>query len=284
MSPSAPGTFFPPAFDSLPYIERGISAAYDWLPTFQHGLSLLVSYLAVITIPASLMIIVGIVLAVERLKRIRKQEELLYYPLTAVAEPVAEVLVPPPPTTVAAPPVLEPPPSAEAPALAEPMTISRLIPEVGMMIPADLPVADDEALPDILRKAWSKPAEKSATTLTKHFIDSNVVREFQDRFKVVLQHADSEQVNDWRQAIIEADILLNDMLSAAGYDGQSFGDKIRQLDRERFSVQKVSEAHATRNQIAHAGSAFMISKHEANRSISAYRQLFRELGVLQEHQ
>jgi hypothetical protein len=87
--------------------------------------------------------------------------------------------------------------------------------------------------------------------------------------------------SEWREAIIEADIMLEEELAKAGYAGEGVGEKLMSADPKRLtSLQDAWEAHKVRNQIAHEGSSFNISDTLARRTISRYESVFRELKVI----
>ncbi|HMO78900.1 MAG TPA: hypothetical protein PJ997_02355 [Candidatus Paceibacterota bacterium] len=87
----------------------------------------------------------------------------------------------------------------------------------------------------------------------------------------------SHNVNDWRQAIIEADIILEEMLDRMGYKGDSIGEKLKQVEKSDFlTLDSAWEAHKIRNRIAHKGSNYVLSKDDAERAIELYRAVFSE--------
>lgn len=97
----------------------------------------------------------------------------------------------------------------------------------------------------------------------------------------VIDHLESDNPSDWKLAIIEADIMLDEMLTALGYKGDSIGDKLKQVERSDFtSVEKAWEAHKIRNQIAHQGADFTMTKPEAVRVIELYKDVFEEFFVI----
>src|SRR3989344_7981542 len=72
------------------------------------------------------------------------------------------------------------------------------------------------------------------------------------RYKHIQTLMESTNPSDWRQAIIEADILLDDMLSRQGYAGAGVGDKLKEVESSDFdTLQDAWEAHKVRNQVAH---------------------------------
>lgn len=87
--------------------------------------------------------------------------------------------------------------------------------------------------------------------------------------------------SDWRQAIIEADIMLGDMLTRQGYRGASIGDQLKQVDPADFdTLQDAWDAHKVRNDIAHQGSSFDLSQVLAQRTIAKYERVFREFDAI----
>jgi len=101
------------------------------------------------------------------------------------------------------------------------------------------------------------------------------------RWSDVTTHIASENPNDWRLAIIEADIMLEQVLDDAGYAGSTIGDKLKSANTSAFrTVQDAWDAHKVRNQIAHAGSDFVLTKRIAQEVIVKYERVFREFDAL----
>ncbi len=101
------------------------------------------------------------------------------------------------------------------------------------------------------------------------------------RFAHVMSLIESPNESDWRQAIIEADIMLDDLLKQLGYAGDTIGEKLKKVDRSKMaSLDNAWSAHKVRNEIAHKGSAFQLSNHLAYRTIKQYESVFREFGEI----
>ncbi len=97
------------------------------------------------------------------------------------------------------------------------------------------------------------------------------------KWEKVKTHVESENENDWRHAIIEADIILGELLTKMGYKGEGIGEQLRRVEKSDFdTLDQAWEAHKARNAIAHEGSDYVLSKNEAKRIISLYRQVFEE--------
>lgn len=87
----------------------------------------------------------------------------------------------------------------------------------------------------------------------------------------------SENSNDWRQAIIEADAMLDDMIRLMGYPGDTLGERLRGIEKSDFeTLDQAWEAHKVRNRIAHEGVSFQLDQREVRRVIDLYRQVFEE--------
>ena len=92
---------------------------------------------------------------------------------------------------------------------------------------------------------------------------------------------ESANENDWRQAIIEADIILDDVLNKLSLLGETMGDKMKFIEKSDLTtIDNAWEAHKIRNQIAHDGTSFMINHREAKRVIGLYQSVFEELQII----
>jgi hypothetical protein len=101
------------------------------------------------------------------------------------------------------------------------------------------------------------------------------------RWKHVQSLVESPSESDWRQAIIEADIMLDDVLAASGFVGDSVGEKLKQASPQNFkTLQDAWDAHKVRNDIAHQGSAFPLTGQLAYRTIGKYRNVFEEFHLV----
>jgi len=101
------------------------------------------------------------------------------------------------------------------------------------------------------------------------------------KWEQIVKHIESEHPNDWKVAILEADILLDEMLDVIGYRGDTMSDKLKQVERSDFlTIDKAWEAHKIRNQIAHEGAEFLITEREARRVIRLYQDVFEEFKYI----
>lgn len=183
-----------PQVDLVGYIAKGVQYMFEHYPAFFPWLNGFLVIVVTISIPVSVLLIIGIIISVERLKSIRNREGAI---LNAKVEP---------------------------------------------------------AYTDVK----TDPASS-------------------ERFKHVLGLVDSENANDWRQAIIEADILLGILLDKQGYQGDGIGEKLRRVEKADFvTIDEAWEAHKVRNVLAHEGTNYALSKREAKRVVQLYKHVFEE--------
>jgi hypothetical protein len=98
-----------------------------------------------------------------------------------------------------------------------------------------------------------------------------------ERWATVQKHILSDNSNDWRQAILEADIMLEDVLTSLGYRGEGIGEKLKRVEKgDMATLDQAWEAHKIRNQVAHEGSSFNLSQFQAQRVINQYKEVFEE--------
>lgn len=101
--------------------------------------------------------------------------------------------------------------------------------------------------------------------------------EMAKRWESVKQHMSSKNENDWRRAVIDADIILDDLLTKMGYQGDTVGEKLQRVAKGDFAtLNDAWEAHKVRNQIAHEGSNFSLNEHDAKKAVDSYRRVFEE--------
>jgi hypothetical protein len=126
------------------------------------------------------------------------------------------------------------------------------------------------------RRAHARHIEHYHHSLAHADVPKTVLR--WDRIKDQLA-SDNEQ--SWRLAILEADIMLSELLDSLGYRGETVAERMRQVDRADFhTIDLAWEAHKVRNRIAHDGSAHVLTAREARRVIDLFEAVFKEHGFV----
>lgn len=102
-----------------------------------------------------------------------------------------------------------------------------------------------------------------------------------NRWETIRERVQAPNPEGWKIAILEADIILEEILDINGYKGASIGEKLKGVEpADLASLNDAWEAHKVRNAIAHEGDAFQLSQREAERVIKLYEKVFREYGYI----
>ncbi|HEY4528377.1 MAG TPA: hypothetical protein VJJ48_00920 [Candidatus Paceibacterota bacterium] len=101
------------------------------------------------------------------------------------------------------------------------------------------------------------------------------------RWTRVIELINSSESSDWKLAIIEADVILESLLRANGYDGEGVGEMLKRVEPSDFlTLDAAWEAHKVRNRIAHSGSDFELNEREAKRVVVLFESVFREFQII----
>lgn len=102
-----------------------------------------------------------------------------------------------------------------------------------------------------------------------------------NRIQDMFDHVSSDSPSDWKLAIIEADIILDEILKEKGYGGVSLGERLKSISPSQLqSLDDAWQAHKVRNQVAHGGADFILTHKLAQDTIKQYRRVFHEFGVM----
>lgn len=127
-------------------------------------------------------------------------------------------------------------------------------------------------------KIYSTSPEQS---LVKELTEENIKEKENEKWVRIKEHLNSDNPADWRLAIIEADIMLEEMLRTLNYHGDSVGEMLKSVDpSDMLTLDAAWEAHKIRNSIAHGGSDFQLSEREARRAIALFETVFQEFMVI----
>ncbi len=101
------------------------------------------------------------------------------------------------------------------------------------------------------------------------------------KWSIVERHINSPSESDWRLAILEADVLLDELARVKGWHGINLGERLKSVDRSDFrTIDSAWEAHKMRNTIAHEGINYALSEREAKRIIKLFEEVFNEFGYI----
>ncbi|MBI5045978.1 MAG: hypothetical protein HZC14_03205 [Candidatus Niyogibacteria bacterium] len=130
------------------------------------------------------------------------------------------------------------------------------------------------------RKAFALMQKKNIATFFDVWSELPVEKRA-SRWANVKKRLDSDNVSDWKFAILEADGILDDIMKKIGYRGETLGERLMRIEPSDFdSLQEVWAAHKVRNRIAHEAATYQISKTEAEQVIAYYEKGLKELEYI----
>lgn len=101
------------------------------------------------------------------------------------------------------------------------------------------------------------------------------------RWKELLELAMTTEPTHWKEAVVEADALLGELLASLKYPGMNTAERMRSLPENAFSTLPVAwEAHRVKNLLTNPGSDFILTQREAFRVMKLYEQIFEEFEYL----
>ena len=102
-----------------------------------------------------------------------------------------------------------------------------------------------------------------------------------DTWGGIKRRLDSGTDDDWELAVIEADTLVDGIMTRIGYRGVTLGDKIKSIDEKNFVNLKVLwEAHVARKLVDEGGPDYKITKDEAKDALDKFEKALKELKYL----
>jgi len=102
-----------------------------------------------------------------------------------------------------------------------------------------------------------------------------------DRWERIVVLASTGSESDWRRAILEADIMLGDVLLAQGYEGASVGEQLKMANPIQMTTLDLAwKAHKVRNDIAHGGESYTLDERDMRTAVDYYKRVFEELGAV----
>ncbi len=103
----------------------------------------------------------------------------------------------------------------------------------------------------------------------------------QERWNFIKSQFQSKNPMEWRIAIIDADAMLEDLITELGYVGDGFAEKLKSMSIEDFQyIDAAWRVHKLRNILVHQGTSYHLSDREAYQTFQVYDQIFNDTGYI----
>lgn len=105
-------------------------------------------------------------------------------------------------------------------------------------------------------------------------------KNYNKEWKKIKDRLNTGLESEYKLAIIEADSLLNNILSKMGYSGASLGERLDKISPTVLSnIEEIRQAHQTRNNIVHDPN-YVLSLEETKNTLSIFEKTLIDLGAL----
>ena len=100
------------------------------------------------------------------------------------------------------------------------------------------------------------------------------------RWEEIEKHINSTREAEWKFAVIEADKLIDEVLKGVGFQGDTMGDRLMNIQPGQLTtLQNLWEAHKIRNRLVHDVNYFL-RYTEAKRAVGLYEKTLKELQAI----
>jgi len=100
------------------------------------------------------------------------------------------------------------------------------------------------------------------------------------RWQYTVRRLESPNMADWKLAVIEAENLTEEVLARMGFNGESFGERLKKMKPDQLpSLDNLTNAHQIRNNIVHDPD-YRIDIGEISKTIAIYEKSLQELDAL----
>ena len=101
------------------------------------------------------------------------------------------------------------------------------------------------------------------------------------RWQTILAHFSSSNPNDWRAAILDADTMLDELVTSLGYTGDGLGAKLTSIRINDFpTLQSAWEGHKMRNIIAHEGANYTLTERQKEITRRHFEAVFKDAKII----
>lgn len=101
------------------------------------------------------------------------------------------------------------------------------------------------------------------------------------KWEMIQAYARSGNPAELRLAIIEADIMLFEVLKQSGFHGDHLGEILKNTNKSQLAtLDHAWRAHKVRNELAHQGSNFVLGRTDAEAALDGYKKVFDELNLI----
>lgn len=101
------------------------------------------------------------------------------------------------------------------------------------------------------------------------------------KWGIVKEKINSQNPSDWKEAVVEADSILDDIFEKMGFKGEGLGEKLKSVEPSGFdNLEKIWNAHQVRKKITLAPAGFELTQEDAKSAVDNYEKGLKELRYI----
>lgn len=134
----------------------------------------------------------------------------------------------------------------------------------------------------VLRKIWRLGIIKKELAELKNEFNppAGTKTAYDNRWQEIRSHVESFIEAEWKLAVIEGDKFVDDVLKAAGFAGESMGERLMLIKPDQIvNLQHLWDAHKLRNLLVHDPN-FRLTHQQATLAINAFESVLKELSAI----
>lgn len=114
----------------------------------------------------------------------------------------------------------------------------------------------------------------------KPYEKRGITKKIVKKWKLISNRLKSTSESDWKIAIIEAEAFLDEIFEEVGFEGENFGQKLKQIKGSEFSditIENIWQAHKVRNNIVHDPN-YRLNFEQAKKTLTIYEKALNDLS------
>ena len=105
------------------------------------------------------------------------------------------------------------------------------------------------------------------------------VEKYRTRWMTIEQQLKRDEVMTYHMSVLNADTLLGQALKEKGIQGETMGERMKQMQQKWSNANSVWTAHKLRNQIAHEPEV-KLDYNNALRALASFKQALKDIGAI----
>ncbi len=114
----------------------------------------------------------------------------------------------------------------------------------------------------------------------KPYEKRGITKKIAKKWKLISNRLKSASESDWKIAIIEAEAFLDEIFEEIGFEGETFGQKLKKMKGSGFSevtIESIWQAHKVRNGIVHDPN-YKLNSEQAKKTLLIYEKTLNDLS------